>query len=90
MAVNTVTLGVEDEDLRGFKYYPNPVTDALNLSAQAAIAQVQLYNVLGSQVMQVNPDALSYRLNMQALPRGIYFAKVTIGNTTETVRVIKK
>ena len=45
--------------------------------------------MLGQEVLSTNPNSVNTEVNMFALQAGTYFVKVTIGNVTETVRVLK-
>ena len=72
-----------------FTYYPNPVNGILTLNAQQNITDVSVYSMLGQQVIQVSPNTVSKALDMSKLQTGAYFVKVTIGEATETIRIIK-
>jgi len=72
-----------------FSYFPNPVNNNLTLTAQKDINNIAVYNMLGQEVLRTAPNTMNTEVNMSALQTGAYFVKVTIGNTTETVRVIK-
>ncbi len=85
------TLSLDDvENEAVFTYYPNPVKNTLTLNAQNNIENVTMYNMLGQEVLRAKPDALNSDLDMSDLANGTYFVKVTIANTTETIRVIKQ
>ncbi|WP_449274554.1 T9SS type A sorting domain-containing protein [Lacinutrix gracilariae] len=73
-----------------FSYFPNPVNNNLTLTAQKDIENIAVYNMLGQEVLRTAPNAVNTEVNMSALQAGAYFVKVTIGNATETVKVIKK
>ncbi|MBU2940616.1 T9SS type A sorting domain-containing protein [Lacinutrix sp. C3R15] len=90
LAVSCVTLSAQDFD-NGieFSYYPNPVNDNLTLKAQKDIENIAVYNMLGQEVLRTAPNTVSTDVDMSNLQAGAYFVKVTIGTTTETVRVIK-
>ena len=89
----TVTCGtlstVEVETSALFTYYPNPVNNTLTLNAQKEISNVAVFNMLGQQVIRTAPNAVSNVVDMSNLQSGVYFVQVTIGQTIETVRVIK-
>ena len=87
--INTPALSIDDFDALGFKYFPNPVTNALTLKAQKNIQNVTVSNMLGQEVLRMSPNTLESNLDMSSLNTGSYFVKVTINNATETVRVIK-
>jgi hypothetical protein len=78
------------ENEAAFNYYPNPVQNTLTLSAQNNIENVTMYNMLGQEVLRATPNAVNSELDMSNLQDGTYFVKVTIANTTKTIRVIKQ
>ncbi|MGJ8550636.1 proprotein convertase P-domain-containing protein [Winogradskyella wichelsiae] len=78
------------ESEAAFTYYPNPVKNTLTLNAKNTIEQVAMYNMLGQEVLRANPNTLNSNLDMSTLQTGTYFVKVTIGNVTETIRVMKQ
>ncbi len=73
-----------------FTFYPNPVKNTLTLNAQNIIEQVAMYNMLGQEVLRATPNTVDSDLDMSNLQTGTYFVKVTIGNVTKTIRVIKQ
>ncbi|WP_412561150.1 T9SS type A sorting domain-containing protein [Winogradskyella sp. MIT101101] len=90
LSVSCATLGVDDvENEAAFTYYPNPVKNTLTLNAQNNIENVTMYNMLGQEVLRAMPNALDSDLDMSYLQSGTYFVRVTIGETSKTVRVIK-
>ncbi len=84
------TLSAGDFELIGFEYYPNPVNDKLNISAQDNIDQLTVYNMIGQRVMVQNPDYVRAELDMTGLAQGSYFVQVTINGATETIQIIKR
>ncbi|WP_055443528.1 T9SS-dependent choice-of-anchor J family protein [Lacinutrix himadriensis] len=89
-AADPTLLSIEDyNNGLTFAYYPNPVNNTLALKAQKDIENVSVYNMLGQEVLRTAPNVVNTEVNMSALQAGAYFVKVTIGNATETVRIIK-
>lgn len=87
----SASLSVADLDTEtAFSYYPNPVKNTLTLNAQNTIEHVAMYNMLGQEVLRATPNTVDSDLDMSNLQTGTYFVKVTIGNVTKTVRVIKQ
>ncbi len=84
------TLSLGNVTDTGFTYFPNPVKNTLSLSAQNAIQNVSVYNMLGQEVLRTAPNTVTSEVNMSGLQAGAYFVKVTINDTTETVRIIKQ
>ena len=73
-----------------FTYYPNPVNNTLTLNAQNNIEDVRMYNMLGQEVMNAQPQAVDSDIDMSSLETGTYFVQVTIASMTKTVRVVKQ
>jgi Secretion system C-terminal sorting domain len=85
------SLSIDDvENNSAFTYFPNPVKNTLTLNAQNSIEKVVMYNVLGQEVLRVNPNTVDSEIDMSSLVDGTYFVKVSINNSTETIRVIKQ
>ena len=88
--VTCATLGIDDVDnVNAFTYYPNPVKNTLTLNAINTIDAVNVYNMLGQQVLEKMPNAVNSELDLSGLQTGTYFVKVTIGGVVKTIRVIK-
>lgn len=84
-------LSVKEPEPISFQYYPNPIENKLMLnSASGNIERIVMFNTLGQEVMQVQPNALASDLDMSTLQTGTYFVQVTIANETKTIRVLKQ
>ncbi len=46
--------------------------------------------VLGQEVLRSALNSVNSTISMNELSQGAYFVRVTIGNVTETIRVIKQ
>ncbi len=88
--INTPALSVDEFQEGTFKYYPNPVKNALILNAQQNIQNVRLYNMLGQEVLSTSPNTLNTEVDMSQLQAGTYFVKVSVNNATNTVRIVKQ
>ena len=82
-------LSVDESSLNLFNAYPNPVKDYLYLSSQATVDLVEVYDILGHNIMSINPNAISPKVDMSNLASGTYLVKVTIGNQSKTMKIIK-
>ncbi len=90
-AWSPTSLSAEDFSFSNFKYHPNPVNDnVLNLSAEKIISRVNVYNIVGQQVVDVKPEDTRYEVNLSNAKAGVYFVKVEIEGNTETFKVIKR
>jgi len=45
--------------------------------------------MLGQEVIKMMPNTVNSDVDMSSLSQGSYFVKVTINNTTQTIRIIK-
>jgi hypothetical protein len=86
----TILIGYEDNAIAGFNYYPNPATNAINLSAQNNIETVAIFNVLGQKVVDQNVEATSTSLDVSNLSVGTYIMKVSVDGQIGTYKIVKK
>jgi len=56
--------------------FPNPAQSEVTLQAGLRMESVQVYDLVGQQVMAQGPRAASTRLNLTALPSGVYTVRV--------------
>ncbi|ESU26468.1 hypothetical protein FLJC2902T_24370 [Flavobacterium limnosediminis JC2902] len=77
-------------DSTSFKAYPNPVKDVLNLSYSSEISSVEVYNMLGQNVLTKTLNVAQGQIDMSNLNSGNYIVKVTADGLTKTIKVIKK
>jgi hypothetical protein len=84
------SLGINNQELIDFKYFPNPVFDKITLSNSKEISEVTVYNFLGQRVLSFKPDTLISTIDMSGLAPSAYFVEVLSEGKKETVKVIKK
>jgi hypothetical protein len=72
----------------GFSISPNPVIDNLTITISESLIDesIQIYNLTGIKVLQVNINNTTIQIELESLPQGVYFIK--IGN--ETKMFVKK
>lgn len=88
--INVVALKKDTFDDASFVYYPNPVTDVLNITYANEISKVQVMNLLGQEVMVKSINATQSQIDMSNLASGSYLVKVTADNKVKTIKVIKR
>lgn len=84
------TLGNPAFDGSTFRAYPNPVKDLLNLSYSENITKVEVFNLLGQQVITKAINANKGQVNMSGLSAGSYLVKITANSQVQTMKVIKQ
>ena len=85
-----VVLGVGDNSLEGFSFYPNPADSSINFSSVDNIESVTLYNILGQVVVSRKIDATTAQVDVENLATGTYIMKVSVNGEVGTYKVIKK
>jgi hypothetical protein len=83
-------LGVADNTIEGFSFYPNPASNLLNLNAKNSIDEVQLFNLLGQKVIHEKVGATAGSLDLSHLQTGLYVMTVTSEGRTTSFKVVKK
>jgi len=83
-------LGISENILEGFKFYPNPVKSELNLSAKTTIDQVNIYNLLGQQVFAEKMNTSNKAINLSNLSKGLYVMTVTSEGNTASYKILKE
>lgn len=91
------TLGLTEQALlNAVTLYPNPTQSILNINLSKAPTEninIQVLNPLGQVVKTASfdkTDNAKLTVDISALPTGVYFVKVTIGNAVKTLRLIKE
>lgn len=84
------TLGTKQNTYTNLSYYPNPVTNQLTITATQGISGIAIYNVAGQLLSEYNTGSVtSYQADMSAYATGVYVVKVTNGNNSATLKIIK-
>ncbi len=90
-SITSTSLGLEDVDTSSnFTYFPNPVNDVLTIKAQKAVEDITVFNMLGQVVKRQAPNTMNCTVDLSTMQSGAYFVQVSIDNTVQTVRVLKK
>lgn len=89
-AVNFEDLGVRDSSLFGFSFSPNPVNNVLQLTSSELIERIEVYNILGQQLIIKTLGANQGILDVSSLETGTYLMKVTVNGQLGSYRFIKQ
>ena len=84
------TNAISNNTIEGFKFYPNPVDNTLNMTAQNNIEKISITNVSGQEVIKLNPDKTQTQVDMSSLPNGIYFVKAQVNGEVTAFKIVKK
>jgi hypothetical protein len=90
IVIDGTNLGIEDNTIEGFTYYPNPTTSTLNLSSVENIENVEIYNMLGQKVIVQNINATTSEISVSELSTGTYIMKVSVNGQIGTYKILKQ
>jgi len=83
-------LSTNEYSLLELKIYPNPTINTLHIEANNILTSVEIYNLLGQQILSSKPNTLIEEINMSELNSGMYLVKVGIGEQIATYKVLKQ
>ncbi len=84
------TSGIADEIIAGFSMYPNPVENTLHLTSVDKIDTINIYNMLGQEVLQSAPSSNNFDVDMSNFPSGAYIVKILTNNQIASYHLIKE
>ncbi|MCF7561614.1 discoidin domain-containing protein [Sabulilitoribacter multivorans] len=85
------SLGTTNFTPIAFKAYPNPTKDSWTLkSKDLNITSINVFDVLGKNVLSLKPDATEVKMDASYLKSGIYFAKIDTANGSSTLKLVKQ
>jgi len=87
--VTSQTLNNTDFNTVNFTYFVD-AQNQLNLSANEALSNVKLFNLLGQEVLSKSLSNQNEQVNINALNSGVYLAQVQINGKMETFKFVKR
>lgn len=82
------TMGLKENTIQNLTVFPNPVKDVLTIQkANEVVSLIEVYDVNGRLCLSQADNAT---VNMQSLNNGLYFVKVTVGNSVMTKKIVKQ
>lgn len=88
--ISSSLLGVNETSNSDFKHYYNPTNEFLTLkSDNSPIDKMELYNILGENLITRQISNVRYNLDMTSFTDGIYIIQIQIKDTIKTLKFIK-
>lgn len=88
--VNSPTAGLDDFDSASFNVYPNPSNNVWNVkSNNTVINAIHVFDVLGKQVLSLQPKSNNVSIDANELTKGLYFAKIESDTGISSIKLIK-
>lgn len=82
-------LATANVSLQDTEIYPNPVSHKVWIQSTILPEKLQLYDLLGKNLLSITPDGLFYELDMSAFAKGTYIIKMVSGESSITRKIIK-
>ncbi|MDI1254985.1 MAG: T9SS type A sorting domain-containing protein [Flavobacterium sp.] len=82
-------LSADQFDDTNFTFYPNPVSDRLNISLKENIRKVSVTDVTGKLIIAKDLSAPQATIDLSQLASGVYFVTIKADRKSKTVKVIK-
>ncbi len=88
-SVSTCGVGIEQYSANSNEVtvYPNPNNGSFVVTTTENTSSIMVTDILGNELLSVNPDGTSTNINLSEQPSGVYFIKV-ISNGAQTVKRI--
>jgi len=87
---NTSTASIKDFEIDGLMAYPNPTNGEWKISTNnQEIEAINIFNVIGTKVISLNPNATSVNVDASSLTSGVYLATITTAQGTSSRKLIK-
>ncbi|WP_298153629.1 S8 family serine peptidase [Flavobacterium sp.] len=85
-------LGIGNTSKEMFTVYPNPAGGQLYIrnNGTAMPSDLILYNAMGQQVVTLHFETDTTPVNLQQLPKGVYFYSITAGNNVTSGKILKQ
>jgi hypothetical protein len=84
-------LSVDEFSQVNISVYPNPTLNVWNVKTSAqTINSIQVFDILGKQVLTLNPNTQDAVIDASTLNSGLYFAKVNSDAGTQTLKLVRE
>ncbi len=89
--VHNNNLSVDEFSKANISVYPNPTLNVWNIkTSNQTINSIQVFDILGKQVLTLNPNTQDAVIDGSTLNSGMYFAKVSSDAGTQTLKLVKE
>ncbi len=78
---------IENADNFNFSIFPNPTNGKFQISSEARINTIEIFNAVGEKVFSISINQKKYEVDLTSHSSGIYILKIT--NQDGAVRVKK-
>ncbi|GAB1309573.1 hypothetical protein KH5_22560 [Urechidicola sp. KH5] len=91
LTISGATLSADRSAItKSIEVYPTVANNTFTVKALESINNVQVFNLLGRQIMNEQPTSKETHIDISNLSTGIYIVKVQIGDTIGSYRIVKQ
>ncbi|MDH7911655.1 T9SS type A sorting domain-containing protein [Winogradskyella sp. SYSU M77433] len=87
--VQPASLSINEVSLTSFKVFPNPTTGSWTIDSNDTITSIEVFDILGKQVLELNPNSKNVAIEAGNLVDGVYLAKINSSKESKTIKLIK-
>ncbi|WP_179344211.1 T9SS type A sorting domain-containing protein [Winogradskyella ursingii] len=89
--IDQLVLSTNSFDLEDFTVSPNPTNNVWNVRTNNQnITSVAVFDLLGKEVIRIEPNATEANIDASGFADGIYLAKIASNNGTKTIKLVKE
>jgi len=81
-------LTIQENETKNIEIFPNPATGSFTINSRTKINTIEIYNLVGKQVMSVTSKNDTERIQLINCPAGVYFVKLTSDNGAVVKKLI--
>ena len=81
------SMGLDDNEMKGLRLFPNPVNEILNLYSEYETFTIEIFDIIGKKIFEA--ENLN-SINVRHFEEGIYLLKISSGNYKQSKLFIKK
>jgi uncharacterized protein YjdB len=86
ITINIPTNGLNNVTQVVVGAYPNPTSNIITVTASQEISSITVCDIFGKEVLRF----VTSQVDLSAMSTGVYFINVTLGSTSQTIKVIKQ
>ena len=80
----------EEQIQSGVLIAPNPARETVSIQSETPMNAVHLFNAAGQLLQTLHTNSLQQNIDLQKLPGGLYWIKVSLENETQSVQKLIK
>ena len=90
IGAEVLPVSINEKDVTAFRAYPVPASDILTIDNAGEVFRIELFDLVGQSVLNVNVDGNSVKLDISGMKAGIYIMQLHTADKVFTERIIIK